>query len=127
MLLVGGDPIAFNWPDCEGSIMQYLARAGASNFEQSLHSLRHLLDGHLRADVPIHVQLHTLLQLFVSRQYQLHFVAECRDYDFITYDSKWWPDQDSDHFYPLGHTLVYTQPVDSLKFERIERYRKNDQ
>ncbi len=42
-LLVDGQPIALIWSDCEGSIAQYMARAGTADCEDQLRALRFVL------------------------------------------------------------------------------------
>src|SRR3954463_15310401 len=73
-LLVGGQPIVLNWCDCQGSVAQYLVRAGLTDCEQELHSLRHTLAGNWRPDVPISSQIFPFLELFVPGRYQLRYL-----------------------------------------------------
>lgn len=122
LLLVDGEPIALNWSDCEGSVGQYLARAGATSYEESLQSLRHFLSGKFLSDVPLGVQLSSFLDLFVSGRYRLQRLNECEDCDYLEYHSDWTRTKNHDEFYPFGWSLIMTQPRESLNHEQVQRY-----
>lgn len=122
VLLVGGKPIALNWSDCEGSVAQYMARAGATDYEEKLQSLRRTLDGNLRSDASLQSQIYPFLELFVPGRYRLQYHIACPDCDYIEYNDKWSPQKEYDHFYPYGWVLVFTQPTDALNRERVTKY-----
>ena len=121
-LSVGGRPIVFNWCDCEGSVGQYLARAGRIDCEKELRSLRHTLDGNWLPDVPISSQIYPFLELFVPGHYRLRRVESCPDCDTTEFDAAWDFARSHDSFYPFGTTLVFTQSTDSLDHNRVAHY-----
>lgn len=121
-LVVAGKPIALSWSDCEGSIAQYLARAGATNYEETLQNLRRTLDGNLRADIPLSSQIYPFLELFVPGNYRLQYDKGCSECDFVEYTKDWSPATQSDAFYPFGRVLIFTQPTDSLNRDGVEQH-----
>lgn len=122
LLLVDGHPIALNWSDCQGSVGQYMARAGVTDCEDELRHLRHVLDGNLLADTPVSSQVYAFLQLFVPARYRLQYYENCQDCDYIQFDASWSHSRAHDSFYPFGHVLVFTQPVDTLNHDRVHYY-----
>ncbi len=121
-LLVQGKPIALNWSDCEGSVAQYMARAGATNYEENLGSLRHLLDDALRSDVALRPQIDYFLQLFVPGRYRLTYHEDCPEWDYAEFSTNWSTAKEYDHVYPYGWLLVFTQPTDGLNQEQVHKY-----
>ena len=125
MLLVDGKPIALNWPDCEGSVGQYIVRAGATDCEDRLRSLRHVLEGNLRRDESIRSQILPFLELFVPGRYQLRYrelVPDCR---YLQFDASWDELKSYDTFYPLSPhygVLVFTQALTALNQDRVAHY-----
>ena|SRR5436190_8169648 len=122
MLLVDGRPIALNWCDCEGSVAQYLVRAGRTDCEQELQALRHTLEGHLLPDVPLQTQISPFLELLAPGHYELSYIEACPDCHFVVFDTSWDFATDHDQFYPFGTDLVLTQASDSLNPDRIEHF-----
>ena len=61
-------PIALELPVGDGTVDSYLVRAGATDYEESLTSLRHILDGNLDFDKPLSSKLELFLSLFVKGQ-----------------------------------------------------------
>ena len=119
LLLVGGKPIALNWCDCEGSVGQYMVRAGSTDCEKKLRSLRHLVEGNVSAQAPLTAQLQPFLELFVPGRYRILYYESCPDCDCIKFNTPWMASRDFDQFYPMCHVLVFTQAVDSLNSERV--------
>lgn len=130
-LLVGGQPIVFNWCDCEGSVAQYLARAGRTNCERELQSLRHTLAGNWLPEFPISAQIFPFLDLFVPGRYRLQYFEARPDCDYIDFDAAWDFAKKHDSFYPFACVLVFTQSSDSLNRNQLahylERIRNGDQ
>lgn len=121
-LLFRGKAIALNWSDCGGSVYQYLARAGVTDYEESLRDLRYILDGNFNEDIPISSQIHSFLKLFVPGEYLLNYKQSYSEYDLIEFNSTWSPEKDSDGFYPFGDVLVFTQPSDLLNPDRVNHF-----
>jgi hypothetical protein len=124
VLLAGGRPIALNWCDCEGSVGQYLARAGRTDCESELRSLRHTLDGHWLGDAAISSQIFPFLELFVPGRYRLRYVGSSPDCDYVEFDASWDFATRHDGFYPYGHVLVFTQSTDALNRDQVAHYRE---
>ncbi len=122
VLLVGGHPVVLAWSDCKGSIEQYMARAGTADCEDQLRALRFVLEGNFDADAPIGPQIFPFLQLFVPARYRLSHRPTCADCQLVGFDTSWQRSREHDHFYPFGHTLVFTQAVDSLSRDRVAYY-----
>lgn len=124
-LLCGeGKPVALAWPDCAGSICQYLARAGTPCPSPKLESLRHILDGNLQDDVPLYAQLYPFLELLAPDTYTITYYDAVEQYDLFTFEESWDPARDHDNFYPWGHSLVLTRPSDLLSRQRILHWGK---
>ncbi|MBP3959312.1 hypothetical protein J8F10_29050 [Gemmata sp. G18] len=121
-LVMGGQPIALNWSDCEGSVAQYLARAGRTDCESELRSLRHTLAGHWLPEAPISSQIYPFIELMVPGRYELRYVESCPDCSYIEFDSSWDFDAKYDHYYPFGSTLVLTRATDSLSQGQVTHY-----
>ncbi len=123
VLLVEGNAIALNWCDCAGSVAQYMARAGAMDYEENLRALRYTLEGHLLDNVPLSSQLHSFLGLLVSGRYRLQYHSGVSDVEMIEYKANLDPTA-HDHFYPFGSVLICTQPTDTLNQDRVAHYVK---
>lgn len=121
-VFVGGKPVVMIWSDCEGSVGQFLARAGAVNYESDLKSLRWILDGHLRGDLSLSVQIHPFMELLTPGCYQLELHRDVPDCTLMDYEASWRPEHDHIAFYPYETTLVFLQPTDSLNEERIQHF-----
>lgn len=116
-------PIALNWSDCSGSIMQYLVRAGELHFEAELAALRYVLEGNVGSSVSLGEQLHLFLRLLASGDYRL----EDTTFEFSDSrqcDANWDEDADYDLFYPFDTTLVLTRPTSTLNTDQIEHFER---
>lgn len=122
LCLIERNPVALAWGDCEGSVAQYLVRAGVTDYESKLRSLRYALDGNLKSDVPISKQIDTFIDLLVPGRYQLQYHKSEPNIKFIDFESSWDFSTRYDHFYPLGISLIFTQPVDKLNSARVAYY-----
>lgn len=122
-LLIDGIPVALHWPDEQGSIAEYLLRAGAVNFEERLDSLRAVVERDLQKHLPISAQIKAFLELFVPSSYRLSYYERCgEDWTFVEFDSTWRFETYHSGFYPFDFTFLLTQPTDSLDKKRIEHY-----
>lgn len=122
-LLVGGQLIVLNWDDCGGTVAQYLARAGRTDCEQELQSLRQTLEGRWAGDTPISSRISPFLGLFVPGRYRLCYVEACPNCDYVEFDASWDHAQQHGGFYPSGQVLVFTQASDTLNPDRVAHYR----
>lgn len=122
LLLVDGKPISLHWCDCEGSVAQYLVRAGSTDCENKLRMIRHVLDGNINSGQPISAQILPFLELFVPGLYKLQQQQCYEGWACVEFDSSW--DSATSHggFYPFDSTLIFTQSVDSLNQERVDHY-----
>jgi hypothetical protein len=121
-LFIDGKPIALNWSDCEGSVAQYMVRAGVTDCEDKLRSLRHVVEGNLRLDISISAQVLPFLELFANGHYRLRYFESPSDWQFAEFTTSWRATKDLDHFYPVAGTLVLTQPSDALRFDRVSHH-----
>jgi hypothetical protein len=122
-LLVAGEPVAFSWSDCEGSIAQYLVRSReTADLSQRLRALRHVAGGGLDPDAPLAPQIRPLLALLRNGTYRLGYTTSFGPYDVIAYDERFSYAEDRDSFYPLDGVLITTQPSDSLRRDRIDSF-----
>lgn len=123
-LLVGGRAVAMNWGDEQGSVAQYLARAGQTQNRPELDNLRHTLAGHWRRDRSIRDQIGIVLDLFAPGRYRLTRV-DAQQCDLIAFSSAWDPGTQYDAFYPIHSVLILTQPTDALDPERVAHFRQS--
>ena len=121
LILSRGKPLAINWHDCAGSVAQYLVRAGVSDYEDELASLRHVLDGNIDPDAELVPQIELFLQLLAPATYTLA-IDSFNISDMIEPHAEWNPAKDYDNFYPIDTTLVLTQPTSSLNDTTIKEY-----
>jgi hypothetical protein len=100
-LLVDGDPVAFYWSDCEGSIGQYLVRSrDTEGLSGRLRALRHVAGGGLDPSAPLAPQIYPLLALFSSATYRLSYVPALGPFDVVDYVSRPSYARNRDGFYP---------------------------
>ncbi len=122
LMCVDGSPIVMSWPDYEGSVARYLVRSGMTNVEESLESLRYILDGGFRSNHSISSQIFPVLELFVPGQYDLIYRDHCADCEYIEYNSDWDFEKSFDQFYPSEFNLVFTQSLEHLNPVRVNYY-----
>ena len=124
-LLVGGEPVAFIWADCHGSIGEYLIRSrDTSNLSGRLRAMRQVAGGELNPETPLHVQIRPLLALFTNGRYQLVYQDEANGFQIRSYDKRFSYARDGENFYPEPPLLVMTQPMDLLRRDRIDFFRE---
>ncbi len=130
IILYGGDsesalcflnkPIAFVWPDCAGSIAEYLSRTASYNdYAETLEKIRQIVDGSIEYEnVPLSETLAGLLILFESGQY---LIGEYEIDDYELFDVKKTISSPM-HYYPLGWPFILTKPTGELDESTIQEH-----
>jgi hypothetical protein len=121
---VGGDPVAFYWSDCAGSISQYLVRSRDTvGLSDRVRALRHVAGGGLNPGAPLAPQVRPLLALFTNGRYRLIYMPALGPHDVIAYDARFSYATDRDFFYPAADVLITTRRSDTLRRDRIDFFR----
>jgi hypothetical protein len=125
LLLIDGSPVVLQWCDCEGSVGQYLVRAGIRDIERLLGPMRAALDGKLNSKDSLESQISPVMAMLTPGQYKIEFRHTTDVGYFSEFNSKWSVSTDRDQFYPVDdNSIVLTRPLDSLNEVRI-RYFQN--
>jgi hypothetical protein len=116
-----------HWDVSDGTVDQYLVRAGVTDYEEKLKALRYVLAGNIDINLPKCQQIYPFLELFVPGEYSIWYEESwSHSGDCLRFDTTWDFAKEYDEHYPHGNTTawIYTQPTDSLKAERIDHYVK---
>lgn len=118
-----GNPVAFMWCDCQGSLAQYLVRSrnkeGISNY---IKQLRYVTEGRLNLEIPLYAQVFPLLQLFNNGHYKVIYRHLDVAHEIIDYSNNFLFIKDCQHFYPYGDVIITTQSNDLLSQERVNYF-----
>ncbi len=117
-ILFEGQPIAFHWSDCQGSVDQYLVRSSNDDDPtQTLKQIRQLVNDET-SDLPLSQSLEGLLSMFEPGQYLLKAI-ELDEYDYLK------PKKSHCNYYPYEDILISTQPSIQLNEEAVLQHMKS--
>ncbi len=121
-LLIKGQPFLYHWSDCQGSVAQQLVYASLPDPSHAIQRFRTALSEPLDTNRNLANCLIDVLPLLAPGAYRLK-LCDAAEYDIVDFHSAWNPNKDCSHYYPGCGSFVFTQPIDSLRGERIEHYK----
>lgn len=125
VLLYQGEPVAFSWSDCQGSIGQYLIRRSALNSAELMTEFQQLLQGGFDPDKSISHQFGPVLKLFSSGKYELSYRKRSSAYwSIVPFESLASLNSSVDAYWPEKINFVPTQAEESLSREKVEHFKE---
>lgn len=123
-LFLDGNPLALVWPDHEGSVGQYLIRAGSAELQAEFRSVQVLLDRGLPADGPLVALAGPFLNVVAAGKYRLTLEPRASSAEFYELNPSAVLPTTCESFYPYGWDLIATLPTDKLDGGRVEHFKQ---
>jgi hypothetical protein len=119
-----GRLIALNWPDCSGSVAEYLVRSNDGEYQKAAQQLISLQDFNIKDGLLLSNQLHSVIQLFSNGLYELSCTSPDHR-DVMIFDLPQAGQLTANHYYqPDNFIFARTIPNHHMNQSRVVWWRE---
>jgi hypothetical protein len=119
-----GRLIALNWPDCSGSVAEYLVRSDDADYQNAAQQLISLQDFKIKNGISLGSQLHSVMQLFSNGIYELTYASPDHR-DVMVFDLPQVGPITANHYYQPDHfVFARTIPNNRINQSRVGWWRE---